>query len=263
MGQSLGRREDGGGGGEGGPPRLSRAKNTIIVVVAVAPAGAEDFPLRQQCTTTWAAAAAAATMKRCAVYPIESVGTEVSFAYQPEVRMDVQAHRILHIPSALANSTDICMLYHELCRRIYAADQEGGQSGSSGSGRGRNGGEEEEEDEEDDDEEGVSDDGDYDEDDENSPCLPTDVCLWIAPYVEVRMERNMNGVMQRRIVKGSRRRGRLRNRTLLVKWMLECSDWQEQLARNFWGLPKRGVGRDVTLPWFSLEVEYRPSKKAF
>lgn len=192
-------------------PRLSRTRNTLLSDAGPA------FP------RTWAGQQPAATMKpRCAVYYIEYVGREVSFAYQPEVRLDVQTHRTLHIPPAFVNSTDICALYHELCRRIYEADQ------SSDAAR--------------------------PEDRE------TDVCLWITPYVEIRMERNMNGVMERRVVKGSRR-GRLRNRTLFVKWMLECSDWQEQLARNFWGLPKRGVGRDVTLPWFSLEVEYRPSMK--
>lgn len=206
----------GGGGSGGGPnrweqggPRLERTKNTISTD--------EDFQLRQQCT--WAGKTT--TMKRCDVYFIECVGPEISFAYLPEMRTDAPAHRILQIPPSFVNSTDICMLYHELCRRIYASDLINGSTRP----------------------------GD----------VESDVCLWITPYIEIRMERNMHGVMERRVIKGSRR-GRLRHRTLLVKWMLECSDWQEQLARNFWGLPKRGVGRDVTLPWFSLEVEYRPSE---
>lgn len=177
-----------------------------------------DFQLRQQCAV---AGETAAGSRRCGVYYTKCIGAEISFAYLPEVRMKTQAHRILQISLSFVHSTDLCRLYHELCRRIYAADQtsELAKPGNSES----------------------------------------DVCLWITPYVEICIERNMHGVMEKRLVKGSTGT-RLRNRTLLVKWMLEISDWQEQLARNFWGLPKHGIGRDVTRPWFSLEVEYRSSK---
>lgn len=149
-------------------------------------------------------------------------GEEISFAYNPEMCIEAKSHCVLTIPPSVVNSDNICTLYHELCRRIYT-DEKANKSTSPGG-------------------------------------TANDICIWIKPYAEIRIERNIHGIEQRKIVKGAAGGTRLRGRMLLVKWMLDNSDWQEQLATRFWNLPKQGVGRDVTLPWFMLEVEYKTSK---
>lgn len=85
----------------------------------------------------------------------------------------------------------------------------------------------------------------------------TDIYLWIKPYEEPIVERDMNGVLQRRIRKATKKPSRLRRRTLLVQWMMENSDWQEQLVLHYWNLPRKGTRGETLLPWFTLEVEYR------
>ncbi|KAH8155585.1 uncharacterized protein LAJ45_00595 [Morchella importuna] len=85
----------------------------------------------------------------------------------------------------------------------------------------------------------------------------TDIYLWIKPYEEPIVERDMNGVLQRRIRKATKKPSRLRGRTLLVQWMMENSDWQEQLVLHYWNLPREGTRGETLLPWFTLEVEYR------
>ncbi|KAH0612858.1 uncharacterized protein H6S33_009238 [Morchella sextelata] len=85
----------------------------------------------------------------------------------------------------------------------------------------------------------------------------TDIYLWIKPYEEPIVERDMNGVLQRRIRKATKKPSRLRGRTLFVQWMMENSDWQEQLVLHYWNLPRKGIRGETLLPWFTLEVEYR------
>ncbi|KAI5845134.1 hypothetical protein DFP73DRAFT_43687 [Morchella snyderi] len=85
----------------------------------------------------------------------------------------------------------------------------------------------------------------------------TDIYLWIKPYEEPIVERDMNGVLQRSIRKATKKPSRLKGRALFVQWMMENSDWQEQLVLHYWNLPRKGFRGETLLPWFTLEVEYR------